>query len=109
MLLVPSVLSVMLSVVSASVGLMWLADDVTSVPREHMALEWMAVNVSTLKCLSIGTPKIINFPFISNGKLMIFRCLNIQTDYNEAVLCLNFGTPENNEFSIWDKWKIYYF
>ena len=63
----------------------------------------------TLKCLSIWTPKIINFPFVSNGKLMIFRCPNIQTDYNEAVLCLNFGTPENNEFSIWDKWKIYYF
>ena len=62
----------------------------------------------TLKCLSIGTPKIINFPFASNGKLMIFRCLNIQTDYNEAVLCLNCGTPENNEFSIQDKWKIYY-
>ena len=64
---------------------------------------------NTLKCLSIGTPKIINFPFVSNGKLMIFRCPNIQTDYNEAVLCLNFGTTENNEFSIWDKWKIYYF
>ena len=63
----------------------------------------------TLKCLRIGTPNIINFPFVSNGKLMIFRCPNIQTDYNEAVLCLNFGTPENNEFSIWDKWKIYYF
>ena len=29
---------------------------------------------------------------------MIFRCPNIQTDYNEAVLCLNSGTPENNEF-----------
>ena len=28
---------------------------------------------------------------------MIFRCPNIQTDYKEAVLCLNFGTPENNE------------
>ena len=61
----------------------------------------------TLKCQSIGTPKIINFPFVSNGKLMIFRCPNIQTDYNEAVLCLNFGTPENNEISIWDKWKTY--
>ena len=24
-------------------------------------------------------------------------------NYNEAVVCLNFGTPENNEFSIWDK------
>ena len=64
---------------------------------------------NTLKCLSIGTPNIINFPFVSNGKLMIFSCPNIQTDYNEAVLCLKFGTPENNEFSIWDKWKIYYF
>ena len=61
-----------------------------------------------LKCLSIGTPKIINFPFVSNGKLMVFRCPNIQAHCNEAVLCLNFGTPENNEFSIWDKWKIYY-
>ena len=56
-----------------------------------------------LKCLSIGTLKIINFPFVSNGKLMVFRCPNIQAHYNEAVLCLNFGTPENNEFSIWDK------
>ena len=63
----------------------------------------------TLKCLSIGTPKIINFPFVSSGKLMVFRCSNIHTQYNEAVLCLNFGTPENNEFSILDKWKIYYF
>ena len=62
----------------------------------------------TLKCLSIGTPKIINFPFVSNGKLMVFRCPNIQAHCNEAVLCLNFGTPENNEFSIWNKWKIYY-
>ena len=52
----------------------------------------------TLKCLSIGTPKIINFPFVSNGKLMIFRCPNIQTDYNKAVLCLNFGTPEIMNF-----------
>ena len=63
----------------------------------------------TLKCLSIGTPKIINFPFASYGKLMFFRGPNIQAHYNEAVLCLNFETPENNEFSIWDKWKIYYF
>ena len=42
-------------------------------------------SIHTLKCLSIGTPKIINFLFVSNGKLMIFRCPNIQTDYNEAV------------------------
>ena len=63
----------------------------------------------TLKCLSIGAPKIMNFPFVSNGKFMVFMCPNIHAHYNEAVLWLNFGTPENNEFSIWNKWKIYYF
>ena len=26
---------------------------------------------NTLKCLSIGTLKIINFPFVPNGKLMV--------------------------------------
>ena len=49
---------------------------------------------TTLECLSIGTPETINFPFVTNGKLMVFRCTNIQSHYNEAVLCLNFGTPE---------------
>ena len=65
--------------------------------------------VVTLMFLSIGTPKAINFPFVSNEKLMSFRCPNIQAHYNEAVIYLNFGTPKNNEFSIWNKWKIYYF
>ena len=77
--------------------------------QKYLSWLYKSLCIFTLKCFSIGTPKIINFPFVSNGKLMIFRCPNIQTDYNEAVLCLNFGTPENNEFSIWDKWKIYYF
>ena len=63
----------------------------------------------TLKCLSIGTPKTISFLFVSNGKLIIFMCPNIQAYYNEAIFYLNFGTPKNNEFSIWNKWKIYYF
>ena len=65
--------------------------------------------MSILKCLSIVTTKIINFPFVSNGKFMVIMCSNIQAHYNEAVLCFQFGTPENNEFSIWNKWKIYYF
>ena len=63
----------------------------------------------TLKCLSIGTPNAINFPFVANGKLMVFRCPNIQAHYNEAVLYLNFVTPKNNEFSIWNKWKFIIF
>ena len=29
---------------------------------------------SLFMCLNIGTPKIINFPFVPNGKLIIFRC-----------------------------------
>ena len=35
-------------------------------------------DTATLKCLSIGTPKAINFPFVSNEKLMFFRCPSIQ-------------------------------
>ena len=31
----------------------------------------------TLKCLSFGTPKTINCPFVPNGKLIGFRCFNI--------------------------------
>ena len=29
---------------------------------------------STVMCFCIGTPKIIDFPFVPNGKLIIFRC-----------------------------------
>ena len=35
------------------------------------------VQCITLKFLSIGTPKTINFPFVSNEQLMVFRCPNI--------------------------------
>ena len=40
---------------------------------------------------------------------MGLRFPNIQAHFNEAVDYLTFGTPKNNEFSIWNKWKIYYF
>ena len=33
--------------------------------------------VCTLKCLSIGTPKTINLPFVPNGKLTVFKCPKI--------------------------------
>ena len=32
----------------------------------------------TLKSLNTGTPKTINFPFVPNGKLMIFKCPSIE-------------------------------
>ena len=38
-----------------------------------------------------------------------FRRPSIQAHSNEAVIYQNWGTPKNNEFSIWNKWKIYYF
>ena len=69
---------------------------------QNYSLTITSVNLYTLKCLSIGTPNLINFAFVSNGKLMVFRCPNIQAHFNEAVLCLKFGAPENNEFSIWN-------
>ena len=64
-----------------------------------------ATAIHTLKCLSIGTPKAINFPFVSNEKLMFFRCPSIQAHCNEAVIYLNFGAPKIMNFP----WKIYYF
>ena len=35
------------------------------------------IKYGTLKCLRLGTPKIINFPFVPNGKLIDFMCPNI--------------------------------
>ena len=82
----------------------------TENPPTYETESWHEIwSANTLKCLSIGTPKTINFQFVSNEKLMIFRGSNIQAHYNEAVIYLNFGTPKNDEFSIWNKWKIYYF
>ena len=33
--------------------------------------------IITLKCLNIGTLKTIDFPFVPDGKSMVFRCPNI--------------------------------
>ena len=49
--------------------------------RENISL-WLKVLFNgemtakpyTLKCLNIGTPETINFPFVPNGKLMFFKC-----------------------------------
>ena len=56
---------------------------------------------NTLKCLSIGTYKTINFPFVPNVKLMVIRCPNIQEHYSsftqdntvaDAILCMKIST-----------------
>ena len=42
-----------------------------------MIVERLKANPNTVMCLSIGTPKIINFPFVPNGKFIIFGCPKI--------------------------------
>ena len=42
--------------------------------------------LATQKCLSIGTSKTSNFPFVPNGILMVFGCPNIKAH------SLNIGT-----------------
>ena len=49
-------------------------------------------------CLSIGTPKITNFPFVPNGKFIIFRCPKIWAHYSLIVMCSNIETPNNHHF-----------
>ena len=49
-------------------------------------------------CLSIGTPKIINFPIVPNGKFIIFRCPKIWANYSLIIMCSNIGTPNNHHF-----------
>ena len=52
------------------------------------------------------TPKHINFPFVLNGKLMDFRCPNIQAHHNYAVICLNCGTPKKINFPFGTNGKL---
>ena len=66
--------------------------------RKTIYVTSCVITWTNLKWLSIGTPKTINFPFVSNGKLMFFRCPNIQAHYNAAVIYLNFGTPKIMNF-----------
>ena len=51
-------------------------------------------------CLSIeiGHLKKINFPFVPNGKLIIFRCLKIWAYYSLIIMFLNFGTHNYHHF-----------
>ena len=38
----------------------------------------------------------INFPFVPNGKLNIFRCPKFWAHYSLIVMCLNIGTLNNH-------------
>ena len=60
----------------------------------------------TVMCLSIGTPKIINFPFVPNGKFIILGCPKIWAHYSLIVICLNIGTPNNHHFPFGTNGKV---
>ena len=58
---------------------------------------------TTLKCLSIGTPKAINFPFVSNEKLMFYRCPSIVMRLESTLILghlkiMNFPFGTNGKF-----------
>ena len=46
-----------------------------------------------------NTKKTINFPFVPNGKLIIFRCSKVWAHKNLNIMCLNIGTSKNHQFS----------
>ena len=47
----------------------------------------------------MGHLKIINFPFVPNGKLNILRCHKFWAYYSLIVMCLNIGTLNNHHTS----------
>ena len=49
-------------------------------------------------CLSIGTPKKINFPFVPNGKFIILKCPKTCANYSLIIIGLNIGIPKNINF-----------
>ena len=48
----------------------------------------------------------INFPFVPNGKLIIFRCPKIWAWYSLIVMCLNIRTPNNHHFPFGTNEKV---
>ena len=48
----------------------------------------------------------INFPFVPNGKLIVFRCPKIWAHYILIIMCLNIWTPINWHFSFGTNRKV---
>ena len=60
----------------------------------------------TVMCLSNGTPKTINFPFVANVRLIIFRCPKIWAHYSLIIMCSNIGTPKTINFPFGTNGKL---
>ena len=64
--------------------------------------------MNTLKCLNIGTPKTINFPFVPNGKLIflgvpIFEQIIIRLYFAQILghlKIINFTFGKNEKFIV---------
>ena len=61
---------------------------------------------ATLKCLNIGTPKTIYFPFVPNGKLIIFSCPKIWAHYSLIIMFSNIGTSKIINFPFGTNGKL---
>ena len=57
-------------------------------------------------CLVLGHLKIINFPFVPNGKFIIFRCPKILVNYTLIIMCLNIGTPNKHHYPFGTNGKV---
>ena len=44
------------------------------------------------------TLKIINVPFVPNGKFIILSCPKIGANYSLIIICSKIGTPNNHHF-----------
>ena len=52
------------------------------------------------------TPKIINFPFVPNGKFIIFRHPKIWAYYSLIIMCLDIGTLDIHHFPFGTNGKV---
>ena len=59
-----------------------------------------SINMQTVMCLSIGTPKAINFPFVPNVKLILFRCPKFWAQYSLIIMFSNIETPKKSIFHL---------
>ena len=48
----------------------------------------------------------INFPFVPNGKFIIFRCPKIWVHYSLIIMYLNTGIPNNHHFPFRTNGKV---
>ena len=73
--------------------------------RDLMSSDYITIYIIAYTPLSIGTPK----PLIFHLSHLFLGVPIFKHIIMRLLIYLNFGTPKNNEFSIWNKWKIYYF